>query len=34
VIRRDEEHSSYGVVFRDITGAERTIGIALLAQPE
>ncbi|HXB68393.1 MAG TPA: DNA topoisomerase (ATP-hydrolyzing) subunit B [Candidatus Acidoferrales bacterium] len=33
-IRRDEEHSSYGVVFRDITGAERTIGIALLAQPE
>jgi DNA gyrase subunit B len=33
-IRRDEEHSSYGAVFRDITGAERTIGLALLAQPE
>ena len=33
-IRRDEEHSSYGAVFRDTTGAERTIGLALLAQPE
>jgi DNA gyrase subunit B len=33
-IRRDEEHSSYGVVFRDPTGAERTIGMALLSQPE
>jgi DNA gyrase subunit B len=33
-MRRDEEHSSYGVVFRDTTGAERTIGMALLGQPE
>jgi len=33
-MRRDEEHSSYGVVFRDSTGAERTIGMALLNQPE
>ena len=33
-MRRDEEHSSYGVAFRDTTGAERTIGQALLAQPE
>jgi DNA gyrase subunit B len=33
-MRRDEEHSSYGVVFRDSTGAERTIGMALLVQPE
>jgi DNA gyrase subunit B len=33
-MRRDEEHSSYGVVFRDSTGAERTIGVALLVQPE
>jgi DNA gyrase subunit B len=33
-MRLDEEHSSYGVVFRDSTGAERTIGTALLVQPE
>jgi DNA gyrase subunit B len=33
-MRRDEEHSSFGVVFRDSTGAERTIGMALLVQPE
>jgi len=33
-MRRDEEHSSHGVVFRDSTGAERTIGMALLNQPE
>ena len=33
-IRRDEEHSSYAVVFRDQTHAERSIGLALAAQPE
>ena len=32
--RLDEEHSSYGVIFRDSTNAERTIGLALAAQPE
>jgi DNA gyrase subunit B len=33
-MRRDEEHSAYAVVFRDSTGAERPIGLALSAQPE
>jgi DNA gyrase subunit B len=33
-LRRDEEHSSYTVVYRDSTGAERSIGMALSAQPE
>jgi DNA gyrase subunit B len=33
-MRRDEEHSSYTVVFHDSTHAERSIGLALVAQPE
>jgi DNA gyrase subunit B len=33
-MRRDEEHSSYTVVFHDSTNAERPIGLALVAQPE
>jgi DNA gyrase subunit B len=33
-MRRDEEHSSYAVVFHDSTHAERAIGLALVAQPE
>jgi DNA gyrase subunit B len=33
-MRRDEEHSSYTVVFHDSTNAERAIGLALVAQPE
>jgi DNA gyrase subunit B len=33
-MRRDEEHSAYTVVYRDSTHAERTIGLALAAQPE
>ncbi len=33
-MRRDEEHSSYAVVFHDQTNAERSIGLALAAQPE
>ena len=33
-MRRDEEHSSYAVVFHDSTNAERAIGTALAAQPE
>jgi DNA gyrase subunit B len=33
-MRRDEEHSSYTVVFHDSTNAERSIGLALVAQPE
>ncbi|HEY1341084.1 MAG TPA: DNA topoisomerase (ATP-hydrolyzing) subunit B [Bryobacteraceae bacterium] len=33
-MRLDEEHSAYGVVYRDSTGAERTVGLALAAQPE
>jgi DNA gyrase subunit B len=33
-IRHDEEHSSYAVVYRDQTHAERSIGLALAAQPE
>jgi DNA gyrase subunit B len=33
-MRRDEEHSSYAVIFHDTTNAERSIGLALAAQPE
>jgi len=33
-MRRDEEHSAYAVVYHDSTNAERSIGIALAAQPE
>jgi DNA gyrase subunit B len=33
-LRRDEEHSSFAVVYRDATHAERSIGMALAAQPE
>ena len=33
-MRRDEEHSSFAVVFHDSTNAERAIGLALAAQPE
>jgi DNA gyrase subunit B len=33
-MRRDEEHSSYAVVYRDGTHAERSVGMALAAAPE
>jgi DNA gyrase subunit B len=33
-MRHDEEHSAHAVVYRDSTGAERTVGIALTNQPE
>jgi DNA gyrase subunit B len=33
-LRFDEEHSTYAVVYRDQTHAERAIGQALLTQPE
>jgi len=33
-MRQDEEHSSFAVVFHDSTNAERSIGVALAAQPE
>jgi DNA gyrase subunit B len=33
-MRRDEEHSSYAVIFHDQTNAERAIGLQLAAQPE
>ena len=33
-MRRDEEHSSYAVVYHDSTNAERSIGLSLAAQPE
>ena len=33
-MRRDEEHSSFAVVYHDSTNAERSIGLALAAQPE
>jgi len=33
-MRRDEEHSSYAVVYHDSTNAERSVGLALAAQPE
>jgi DNA gyrase subunit B len=33
-MRRDEEHSSYAVIYRDSTQAERSVGLALAAAPE
>ena len=33
-MRRDEEHSAHAVIFHDSTNAERSIGLALAAQPE
>lgn len=33
-MRRDEEHSSFAVVFHDSTNAERSIGVQLSARPE
>ena len=33
-MRRDEEHSAFAVVYKDSTGAERTVGMALASQPE
>jgi len=33
-MRRDEEHSSYAVIYRDSTQAERSVGMALAAAPE
>jgi DNA gyrase subunit B len=33
-MRRDEEHSSFGVIYHDSTNAERTIGVQLTLQPE
>ncbi len=33
-MRKDEEHSSWAAVYRDSTGAERSVGIQLAAQPE
>jgi DNA gyrase subunit B len=33
-LRRDEEHSSFAAIFHDSTNAERSIGLALAAQPE
>jgi DNA gyrase subunit B len=33
-MRHDEEHSSYAVVYHDSTNAERSVGLALAAQPE
>jgi DNA gyrase subunit B len=33
-MRRDEEHSSFAVIYKDSTQAERSIGLALAAAPE
>jgi DNA gyrase subunit B len=33
-MRRDEEHSTYAVVYKDQTQAERSVGVGLLSQPE
>ncbi len=33
-MRKDEEHSAWAAVYRDSTGAERSVGIQLAAQPE
>ncbi len=33
-MRKDEEHSTWAAVYRDSTGAERSIGIQLASQPE
>jgi DNA gyrase subunit B len=33
-MRKDEEHSTWAAVYRDSTGAERSVGVQLAAQPE
>uniref|UniRef100_Q02D47 DNA gyrase subunit B n=1 Tax=Solibacter usitatus (strain Ellin6076) TaxID=234267 RepID=Q02D47_SOLUE len=33
-MKKDEEHSAWAVVFHDSTGAERSVGLQLAAQPE
>ena len=33
-MRKDEEHSAWVAVYRDSTGAERSVGMELAAQPE
>jgi DNA gyrase subunit B len=33
-MRKDEEHSAHSIVYKDSTGAERFVGIALTNQPE
>jgi DNA gyrase subunit B len=33
-MRKDEEHSTWAAVYRDSTGAERSVGIQLASQPE
>ena len=33
-LRQDEEHSSFAVVYKDSTQAERTVGLALASAPE
>jgi DNA gyrase subunit B len=33
-LRNDEEHSTWAAVYRDSTGAERSVGVQLAAQPE
>jgi DNA gyrase subunit B len=33
-MRKDEEHSSFAVVYHDSTHAERSVGVALASQPE
>jgi DNA gyrase subunit B len=33
-MKKDEEHSAWAVVYRDSTGAERSVGLQLAAQPE
>ena len=33
-LRKDEEHSTWAAVYRDSTGAERSVGIQLASQPE
>ncbi len=33
-LRKDEEHSTWAAVYRDSTGAERSVGVQLAAQPE
>jgi len=33
-MRKDEEHSAWAAVYHDSTGAERSVGIQLAAQPE
>jgi DNA gyrase subunit B len=33
-LRKDEEHSTWAAVYRDSTGAERSVGVQLVQQPE